>query len=113
MIIKTLQGQIMLLDTTTKKLLAQVEALTAQIRLSNQRHFGKSSEKASTIDGQISLFDYYSELFNEAEILKKDSTEPDIDEITISYKRKKKSGNSYTIFGCCNSYFQILKSCTT
>lgn len=38
MIIKTLQGQIMLLDTTTKKLLAQVEALTAQIRLSNQRH---------------------------------------------------------------------------
>ncbi|MGN0253080.1 MAG: hypothetical protein ACI4CW_02185 [Lachnospiraceae bacterium] len=40
--------------------------------LSNQRHFGKSSEKASTIDGQISLFDYYSELFNEAEILKND-----------------------------------------
>ena len=48
MIIKTLQGQIMLLDTTnkklsvqleaanktTQKLLAQVEALTAQIRLS-------------------------------------------------------------------------------
>ena len=71
MIIKTLQGQIMLLDITNKKLsvqleaandttqnlLAQVEALTAQIRLSSQRHFGKSSEKASTIDGQISLFD--------------------------------------------------------
>lgn len=51
-IIKTLQGQIMLLDTTnkklsvqleaanetTQKLLAQVEALTAQIRLSNQGH---------------------------------------------------------------------------
>ena len=106
MIIKTLQGQIMLLDTTnkklsvqleaanetTQKLLAQVEALTAQIRLSNQRHFGKSSEKAATIDGQMSLFDYYSELFNEAEVLKDDSKEPDIDEITISYKRKKKSG---------------------
>ena len=100
MIIKTLQGQIMLLDTTnkklsvqleaanktTQKLLAQVEALTAQIRLSNQRHFGKSSEKAATIDGQMSLFDYYSELFNEAEVLKDDSKEPDIDEITISYK---------------------------
>ena len=68
MIIKTLQGQIMLLDTTnkklsvqleaanetTKKLLAQVEALTAQIRLSNQRHFGNSSEQATTIDGQMS-----------------------------------------------------------
>ena len=52
MIIKTLQGQIMLLDTTnknlsvqlevanetTQKLLAQVEALTAQIKLSNKRH---------------------------------------------------------------------------
>ena len=84
MIIKTLQGQIMLLDTTnkklsvqleaanetTQKLLAQVEALTAQIRLSNQRHFGKSSEKAATIDGQMSLFDYYSELFNEAGFLR-------------------------------------------
>ena len=54
-----------------------------QNRLFNQRHFGKSSEKASTIDGQISLFDDYSELFNEAEILKDDSTEPDIDEITV------------------------------
>ena len=84
MIIKTLQGQIMLLDTTnkklsvqleaatetTQKLLAQVEALTAQIRLSNQRHFGKSSEKSATIDGQMSLFDYYSELFNEAGFLR-------------------------------------------
>ena len=112
MIIKTLQGQIMLLDTTnkklsvqleaanetTQKLLAQVEALTAQIRLSNQRHFGKSSEKAATIDGQMSLFDYYSELFNEAEVLKDDSKEPDIDEITISYKRKRNPANEKLIY---------------
>ena len=27
--------------------------------------------------------------------------------------RKKKSGNSHTSFSCCNSCFQILKSCTT
>lgn len=112
MIIKTLQGQIMLLDTTnkklsvqleaanetTQKLLAQVEALTAQIRLSNQRHFGKSSEKAATIDGQMSLFDYYSELFNEAEVLKDDSKEPDIDEITISYKGKRNPANEKLIY---------------
>ena len=51
---------------------------------------GKNSEIASTIDGQISLFDYYSELFNEEEVLKDDSKELDIDKITISYKRKKK-----------------------
>lgn len=50
-IIKTLQGQLALLETTnkklvsqlesseetTKKLMAQIDALTAQIRLSNQR----------------------------------------------------------------------------
>ena len=112
MIIKTLQGQIMLLDTTnkklsaqleaanetTQKLLTQVEALTAQIRLSNQRHFGKSSEKAATIDGQISIFYYYSDLFNEAKVLKDDSKEPDIDEITISYKRKKNLINEKLIY---------------
>ena len=70
-IIKTLQGQLTLLETTnkklvsqlesseetTKKLMAQIDALTAQIRLSNQRTFGKKSEKADAIDGQMSLAD--------------------------------------------------------
>lgn len=105
-IIKTLQGQLALLETTnkklaaqlesseetTRKLMAQVDALTAQIRLSNQRAFGKKSEKSDVIDGQISLFDLDANIFNEAESLKDDSPEPVLDEITVSYKRKKHSG---------------------
>ena len=57
LIIKTLQSQLMLLESTnkklmsqletseatTKKLLAQIDALTAQIRLSNQRVFGRKN----------------------------------------------------------------------
>ena len=59
-IINTLQEQLALLETTnkkliaqlesseetTRKLMAQVDVLTAQIRLSNQRVFGKKSEKS-------------------------------------------------------------------
>ena len=104
-IIKTLQGQLSLLETTnkklvsqlesseetTKKLMAQIDALTAQIRLSNQRTFGKKSEKADVIDGQMSLADFDVNMFNEAEALKNDDPEPEIQEIT-SYKRRKTKG---------------------
>lgn len=106
LIIKTLQSQLMLLESTnkklmsqletseetTKKLMAQIDALTAQIRISNQRAFGRKSEKSDVIDGQISLFDLNANLFNEAESLKDDSPEPILDEITVSYKRKKTKG---------------------
>ena len=78
MIIKTLQGQIMLLDTTnkklsvqletanetTQKLLAQVEALTAQIRLSNQRHCKHSNMSAYNVRA-ITLELYYYDIFYE------------------------------------------------
>lgn len=46
LIIKTLQSQLMLLESTNKKLMAQIDALTAQIRLSNQRAFDRKSEKS-------------------------------------------------------------------
>ena len=46
-----------------EKLLDRIAALIAQIRLYNQKHFVKILEKASTIDGQIPLFDYYPYLF--------------------------------------------------
>ena len=50
----------------------QFKLLTEQIRIMNQRQFGRSSEKAaSTIDGQLSLFDS----FNEAEKLSEDHPE--------------------------------------
>ena len=68
----------------------QIELLTEQIRIMNQRKFGKQSETASGIDGQLSLFDS----FNEAEATQ-DSTvsEPEITEVVISsYKRSKTKG---------------------
>ena len=46
-----------------EKLLDRIEALITQIRLYNQKHFVKILEKASIIDGQIPLFDYYPYLF--------------------------------------------------
>ena len=69
----------------------QMELLTEQIRIMNQRHFGRKSEAdLSGIDGQISLFDS----FNEAEYLNQNSAkEPEIEEIVISsYRRSKAKG---------------------
>ena len=34
----------------------QIELLTEQIRLMNQRHFGRHTEAASEIEGQLSFF---------------------------------------------------------
>ena len=69
----------------------QIELLTEQIRIMNQRFFGRRSEASvSEINGQLSLFDS----FNEAEYLKQDSLkEPEITEVIIpSYHRKKTIG---------------------
>ena len=67
----------------------QIELLTEQIRIMNQRHFGrKSKTNLSEIDGQISLFDS----FNEAEYLKQDSSkQPEIEKIIISSHRRSKN----------------------
>ena len=69
----------------------QIEILTEQLKLMNQRFFGKKSEAGLTeVEGQLSLFD----AFNEAEYLKDSSVaEPEITEIIISsYKRSKTKG---------------------
>ena len=69
----------------------QIELLTEQFRIMNQRHFGRKSEaNLSEIEGQLSLF----ESFNEAEYLKQDSAkEPEIEEVIISsYRRSKAKG---------------------
>ena len=65
----------------------QIELLTEQIRIMNQRFFGLN---VSDVDGQISLFDP----FNEAEYLNQDpSKEPEITKVIIpSYHRKKAVG---------------------
>lgn len=68
----------------------QIELLTEQIRLMNQRKFGKSSERSDEIPGQMSIFD----LMNEAEVLSEVTPpEPVIEEVTISsYSRAKRKG---------------------
>ena len=58
----------------------QIETLIEQIRLMNQRRFGRHSESGLLDDGQLSLFDS----FNEAEVLQdKSIPEPEISEIVI------------------------------
>ena len=68
----------------------QIELLTEQIRIMNQRQFGKKSETSDEMDGQLSFWD----AFNEPEFLKDFSLpEPEISEVIISsYKRSKKKG---------------------
>ena len=69
----------------------QIELLTEQIRIMNQRQFGrKSKSNLAEMDGQLTIFDS----FNEAEVLlKADTPEPVIEEVTISsYRRSKAKG---------------------
>lgn len=83
-IIGSLQGQL-------KSINSQLDFLTEQIALMNQRTFGRKSEKNNPL--QLSLQDVYGqEIFNEPEYLADDSDEPDIKEIVISsYTRKEKT----------------------
>lgn len=66
----------------------QLEIFAEQLRLMNQRQFGKRSESASEIDVQLSMFDS----FNEVEATMDSSApEPEITEVIISsYKRSKR-----------------------
>ena len=68
----------------------QLEIFAEQLRLMNQRQFGKRSESASEINGQLSMFDS----FNEVEATMNSSApEPEITEVIISsYKRSKRKG---------------------
>ena len=69
----------------------QIELLTEQIRLMNQRQFGRKAESnLSDMEGQLTLFDS----FNEVEVTQTpDAAEPIVEEITISsYRRSKTKG---------------------
>ena len=82
-IIRSLQGQ---LDTIS----SQLNFLTEQIAIMNQRSFGRKTEKLSDMGQfhQMSIF----EVLNEPEVLNDDPDEPEITEIIVSaHSRKKKS----------------------
>ena len=88
LIVSSLQDQLLVLQSQLDHANAQlsdnnrqIELLTEQIRIMNQRFFGRKSEASvSEVDGQISLFDS----FNEVEYLKQDSSkEHEITEVII------------------------------
>ena len=85
-----MQGQLDSANAQLSDTNRQIELLAEQIRLMNQRQFGKRSESASEIDGQLSMFDS----FNEVEATQNPSIpEPEITEVIISsYKRSKTKG---------------------
>ena len=89
-----LQSMSKQLDTANAQLSdnnRQIELLTEQIRIMNQRQFGRKSESSlGETDGQLSMFDS----FNEAEGTQDPSVpEPVIEEIIISsYRRSKSKG---------------------
>ena len=69
---------------------SQLNFLTEQIALMNQRSFGRKTEQAEQLGDahQMTVF----EVFNEPEILSDNSPEPEITEIVVStHTRKKKS----------------------
>ena len=74
----SLQDQIDLLEQS-------ISLLTEQLRIANQRHFGRKTEKLSEIEGQLSFFDEAEVAYNPAE------EEPSL-ETVITTKRKKKKG---------------------
>lgn len=75
-IIRSLQGQ---LSSRSD----QLNFMTEQIALMNQRSFGHKSEKSDQLANQLSLFEMY-DCFNEPEVLSDGSKEPLIEEIIIS-----------------------------
>ena len=56
----SLQDQIDLLEQS-------ISLLTEQLRIANQRHFGRKTEKLSEIEGQLSFFDEAEVAYNPAE----------------------------------------------
>ncbi|MBR4816737.1 MAG: transposase, partial [Lachnospiraceae bacterium] len=66
---------------------SQLDFLTEQIALMNQRSFGKKTEQMDQFQ-QLTIFDF----FNETEALSDDSPEPEITEVVIStHTRRKKT----------------------
>lgn len=85
LIIGSLQDQLTTISS-------QLDFLTEQIALMNQRQFGRKTERADQMPEQLSLFDSTFETFNEPEVFSDDSPEPEITEVIVSsYTRKNKT----------------------
>ncbi len=95
-IIVALQKQLNTIST-------QLEFLTEQIVLMNQRAFGRKTEQLSQIDGQLS----FGDVFNEIEFRADAAPEPEVTEIVVSsHKRKKKSTRDENLDGLPTRIFE-------
>lgn len=98
-IISSLQGQLNAVSN-------QLNFLTEQIVLMNQRSFGRKTEKIDQMSHQMSLFEMY-DIFNEAEAASDDSKEPDIKEVVISgHTRKVKTKREDKLEGLPSRIFE-------
>ena len=79
----------------------QLNFLTEQIALMNQRTFGRKTERADQVPHQMTLDELYQDnIFNEPEILSDASPEPEVSEVIISsYTRKKKTSREEKLEG--------------
>ena len=77
-------AMILQMQQTQLQLQQQVHTLTEKIALMNARHFGRSTEKLSTLPGQLNIF-------NEAEAASEEAiAEPAIEQVVVRRKQKGK-----------------------
>ena len=77
-------AMILQMQQTQLQLQQQVHTLTEKIALMNARHFGRSTEKLSTLPGQMNIF-------NEAEVAAEESiAEPAMEQVVVRRKQKGK-----------------------
>ena len=71
------------MQQTQLQLQQQVHTLTEKIALMNARHFGRSTEKLSTLPGQMNIF-------NEAEVAAEEAVaEPAVEQVVVRRKKQK------------------------
>ena len=100
-IVVSLQSQLDSIST-------QLNYLTEQIALMNQRTFGRKTEKADQVPHQMTLDElYHDNIFNEPEVLSDASPEPEVSEVIISsYTRKSKTTREDKLKGLPARVFQ-------
>ena len=100
-IVVSLQSQLDSIST-------QLNYLTEQIALMNQRAFGRKTEKADQVPHQMTFDElYHDNVFNEPEVLSDASSEPEVSEVIISsYTKKKKTSREDKLKGLPARVFQ-------
>lgn len=66
-----------------------MEVLIEQLRLANQKKYGRKTEKMDQIPGQLSIFDTFNEAEASADL---SVSEPEPEEVLVTVRRKKKKG---------------------